>query len=221
MRQQVDGKLQSSDPSVYVVGDLAAFPQRRYGNVVTRQEHVQNARMSAAHAMSAIMAPQDTDEYDYLPYFYSRVWDLGWVVSAPAPAAVASTLRRLGTRCTVRKLHRYVCLAACRFVHLLQRACTDLDCTPVAGLCIPICDNCVLVACLQYYGNADGADPVFFGDPAAKKIGTWWVKGGKVVAGFLEGGSPDEQAAIKKVADLQPEAPSDLGSLGLDFASKL
>lgn len=39
--RQVNGQLQSSDPDVYVIGDVAAFPQPRFGGAVTRQEHVQ------------------------------------------------------------------------------------------------------------------------------------------------------------------------------------
>ena len=60
----------------------------RYGQDHTRQEHVTHARMSAAQAVTAIMAPGEAKDYDYLPFFYSRVFDLGWQVSAsstPSP----------------------------------------------------------------------------------------------------------------------------------------
>ena len=43
----------------------------------------------------------------------------------------------------------------------------------------------------------------------------------QVVGAFLEGGSNDENNALKKVAQTQPSAPEDLGSQGLEFASKL
>lgn len=43
----------------------------------------------------------------------------------------------------------------------------------------------------------------------------------QVVGAFLESGTPEENAAIKKVAAERPDAPSDLASLGLSFASKL
>ena len=43
----------------------------------------------------------------------------------------------------------------------------------------------------------------------------------QVVGAFLEGGTPEETAAIKKVADERPTAPSDIDMLGLDFAAKL
>ncbi len=43
------------------------------------QEHVANCRASAVHAVQSIMDPS-TGDYDYLPYFYSRIFDLGWQV---------------------------------------------------------------------------------------------------------------------------------------------
>eukprot|EP01024_Parvocaulis_polyphysoides_P052058 TRINITY_DN5127_c0_g1_i4.p3 TRINITY_DN5127_c0_g1~~TRINITY_DN5127_c0_g1_i4.p3 ORF type:complete len:106 (-),score=12.39 TRINITY_DN5127_c0_g1_i4:101-379(-) len=46
-----------------------------YGGTVQRQEHVTNCRQTAAQAVNAIMAPKQTDEYNYLPFFYSRVFD--------------------------------------------------------------------------------------------------------------------------------------------------
>jgi monodehydroascorbate reductase (NADH) len=38
---------------------------------------------------------------------------------------------------------------------------------------------------------------------------------------FLEGGTPEEQELMKKVAIEQPAAPEDLASQGIAFASKL
>jgi len=37
----VNGRLQTSDPDVYAIGDIALFPQPRFGNSTARQEHVQ------------------------------------------------------------------------------------------------------------------------------------------------------------------------------------
>lgn len=42
---QVNSQLQTSNPDVYAVGDIAAFPMTMYGGKVTRQEHVVNARL--------------------------------------------------------------------------------------------------------------------------------------------------------------------------------
>eukprot|EP00931_Biecheleriopsis_adriatica_P004316 TRINITY_DN106009_c0_g1_i1.p1 TRINITY_DN106009_c0_g1~~TRINITY_DN106009_c0_g1_i1.p1 ORF type:complete len:435 (-),score=119.40 TRINITY_DN106009_c0_g1_i1:108-1412(-) len=68
----VDAKMQTSDASVYAIGDVATFPSR-YGGL-TRCEHVDHARKSAAQAVQAAMglAPEP---YSYLPYFYTRVFE--------------------------------------------------------------------------------------------------------------------------------------------------
>lgn len=75
---------------------------------------------------------------------------------------------------------------------------------------------------LQLYGsNKPDDETVFFGDKSAKKFGTYFVRDGKVVGAFLEGGSDEENKALSKVAQQQPDAPADLGSQGISFASKL
>lgn len=74
---KVNGKMQSSNSSVYAVGDVAAFPVKLFGEI-RRLEHVDSARKSARHAVTAIMEPEKTGEFDYLPFFYSRVFTLSW-----------------------------------------------------------------------------------------------------------------------------------------------
>ena len=59
---------------------------------------------------------------------------------------------------------------------------------------------------------------VFFGDKKAKKFGTYWIKDGKVVGVFLEGGSNEDNEAIKSLSLERPAAPKDLDKRGLDFA---
>ena len=73
--------METSEADVYAAGDISAFPLKQEGGTVTRIEHVGHARLSAAHAMAEMLKPGSTDEYDYLPYFYSRVFDLHWDVS--------------------------------------------------------------------------------------------------------------------------------------------
>ena len=76
--------------------------------------------------------------------------------------------------------------------------------------------------CLQLYGsNAPDDEAVFFGDKSKKKFGTFFVRKGKVVGAFMEGGSDEENKSLAKIAEAQPDAPSDLASLGVSFASKL
>ena len=47
---QVNGKMQTSNPDIYAVGDVAAFPNSYGQSKMARQEHVANCRQSAKHA---------------------------------------------------------------------------------------------------------------------------------------------------------------------------
>ncbi|TXG58308.1 hypothetical protein EZV62_016137 [Acer yangbiense] len=155
---KTDAFFKTSVPDVYAVGDVATFPMKLY-NEIRRVEHVDHARKSAEQAVKAIKASEEgktIDEYDYLPFFYSRSFDLSW----------------------------------------------------------------------QFYGDNVG-DAVLFGDNDAAspthKFGSYWIKDGKVVGAFLEGGTPEENKAIAKVARVQP--PVDNLDLlikeGIGFASKI
>lgn len=75
---KVNGRVQTSNSSVYAVGDVAAFPVKLFGGDIRRLEHVDSARKTARHAVSAIMNPESTSDFDYLPFFYSRVFTLSW-----------------------------------------------------------------------------------------------------------------------------------------------
>ncbi|OVA16992.1 Pyridine nucleotide-disulfide oxidoreductase [Macleaya cordata] len=74
---KVNGRMQTSNSSVYAVGDVATFPVKLFGET-RRLEHVDSARKSAKHAIAAIMAPDKTQDFNYLPFFYSRVFTLSW-----------------------------------------------------------------------------------------------------------------------------------------------
>ncbi|KAI3845287.1 hypothetical protein MKW98_009353 [Papaver atlanticum] len=74
---KVNGLMQSSNSSVYAVGDVATFPVKLFGET-RRLEHVDSARKSAKHAVASLMAPNKTWDFDYLPFFYSRVFTLSW-----------------------------------------------------------------------------------------------------------------------------------------------
>ncbi|OVA05963.1 FAD-dependent pyridine nucleotide-disulfide oxidoreductase [Macleaya cordata] len=155
---KTDAFFKTSVPDVYAVGDVATFPMKLY-NEMRRVEHVDHARKSAEQAVKAIKAAEEgntTEVYDYLPYFYSRSFDLSW----------------------------------------------------------------------QFYGDNVG-DTVLFGDsdPASSKpkFGSYWIKDGKVVGAFLEGGTPEENKAIAKVARVQPsvENVDQLTKEGITFACKI
>jgi monodehydroascorbate reductase (NADH) len=81
---KVNGRMQTSDATVYAVGDVAAFPVALLGGDVRRFEHVDCARRTARRAVAAILERADGAEeqgkkgFDYLPFFYSRVFGLSW-----------------------------------------------------------------------------------------------------------------------------------------------
>ncbi|XP_019158493.1 PREDICTED: monodehydroascorbate reductase-like [Ipomoea nil] len=155
---KTDSFFKTNVPNVYAVGDVATFPLKLYSEL-RRVEHVDHARKSAEQAVKAIYASEkgtSIEEYDYLPYFYSRAFDLSW----------------------------------------------------------------------QFYGDNVG-ETVLFGDndptSANHKFGQYWIHNGKVIGAFLEGGTPEENKAIGKMARAQPPALSleELAKEGIDFATKI
>ncbi|XP_016510992.1 monodehydroascorbate reductase 5, mitochondrial-like isoform X1 [Nicotiana tabacum] len=69
----VDGQFRTSIPGIFAIGDVAAFPLKIY-NRIARVEHVDHARKSAQHCIKSLLTAH-THTYDYLPYFYSRVFE--------------------------------------------------------------------------------------------------------------------------------------------------
>ncbi|KAG2450649.1 hypothetical protein HYH02_004489 [Chlamydomonas schloesseri] len=92
---KVDYMMATSVPGVYAVGDVAAFPLTSVATGAVahaRQEHVTHCRSSAAQAVKAITSTSaPPPAYEYLPYFYSRVFNLSWVFYGEA-AADATTV---------------------------------------------------------------------------------------------------------------------------------
>jgi len=70
---EVDSLFRTSVPGIFAIGDVAAFPLKMY-NRIARVEHVDHARKSAHHCVETLLTSQ-TKAYDYLPYFYSRVFE--------------------------------------------------------------------------------------------------------------------------------------------------
>lgn len=70
---QVDNLFRTSSPGIFAIGDVAAFPLKIYDRIA-RVEHVDHARNSAQHCVEALLSAQ-TRPYNYLPYFYSRVFE--------------------------------------------------------------------------------------------------------------------------------------------------
>jgi 3-phenylpropionate/trans-cinnamate dioxygenase ferredoxin reductase subunit len=66
--------LQTTDPDVFVAGDVASVPYARYGRSI-RVEHWATALNQGPHAARAMLGA--TDPYPELPYFFSDQYDVG------------------------------------------------------------------------------------------------------------------------------------------------
>lgn len=71
----VDEFLQTSQPGIYAAGDIAHFPSKALGESM-RVEHRDNAE-AQGRAAGANMAGAKKP-YDYLPFFYSDLFELGF-----------------------------------------------------------------------------------------------------------------------------------------------
>lgn len=71
----VDEFLRTSNPSVYAAGDVANFSSPVLGKRL-RVEHEDNANTMGREAGRAMAGT--TNPYDYLPFFYSDLFDLGY-----------------------------------------------------------------------------------------------------------------------------------------------
>jgi 3-phenylpropionate/trans-cinnamate dioxygenase ferredoxin reductase component len=71
----VDAALRSSDPNIYAAGDVAAFHNSALGRRL-RVEHEDNALTMGRLAGQAMAGKLVS--YDYLPSFYSDLFDLGY-----------------------------------------------------------------------------------------------------------------------------------------------
>lgn len=78
----------------------------------------------------------------------------------------------------------------------------------------------------QFYGD-NVSKTILFGDNNPEspkpKFGTYWINNGEVVGVFLESGTPDENKAIAKVRNVQPQVQDVevLKKEGVEFASKI
>ena len=72
----VDATQQTSVHGVYAIGDTASFPSKMYKDFPARRKHVVNARQTAQYVVGSVLG--NTEAYDYLPYFFSRVLSLSW-----------------------------------------------------------------------------------------------------------------------------------------------
>lgn len=66
--------LQTTDPDVFVAGDIASVPYPRYGRAI-RVEHWATALNQGPHAARSMLGA--TEPYAELPYFFSDQYDVG------------------------------------------------------------------------------------------------------------------------------------------------
>ena len=76
----VDKFLRTSQPDIYAAGDMALAYNSALDRKV-RVEHENNARVmgkAAGKAMARHLAGAEAEAYDYLPFFYSDLFDVGY-----------------------------------------------------------------------------------------------------------------------------------------------
>ncbi|GAA2566421.1 NAD(P)/FAD-dependent oxidoreductase [Mycolicibacterium diernhoferi] len=78
----VDASLQTSDPDIYAVGDIAAARHPLFGDRI-RTEHWANALKQPAVAVAGVLG--NPGSYDELPYFFTDQYDLGMEYVGHAP----------------------------------------------------------------------------------------------------------------------------------------
>lgn len=78
----VDASLQTSDPDIYAVGDIAAARHPLFGDRI-RTEHWANALKQPAVAVAGLLG--NPGSYDELPYFFTDQYDLGMEYVGHAP----------------------------------------------------------------------------------------------------------------------------------------
>lgn len=71
----VNDALQTSDPNIFAAGDIAFFPAKSLEKSI-RVEHWNNAQVQGRYAGQNMAGAKNP--YDYLPYFYSDLFDLGF-----------------------------------------------------------------------------------------------------------------------------------------------
>ena len=75
---QVNKYMETTVKDVYSCGDMISFKSKYFGNKWIRLEHVRHARASAINAVKN-MVKGNTSAYDFLPIFYSVVFDRKWM----------------------------------------------------------------------------------------------------------------------------------------------
>ncbi|MFP3566412.1 NAD(P)/FAD-dependent oxidoreductase [Paraburkholderia sp. SIMBA_030] len=89
----VDEQLRTSDPSIFAIGDCAAFPYAFDGGDRLRLESVQNAVDQACYVARRIVGTADAPRYDQVPVFWSDQGGMRLQMAGVARRLDASVLR--------------------------------------------------------------------------------------------------------------------------------
>jgi len=90
----VDGRLRTSDPDVFAVGDCASFPHPLFGGRRMRLEAWRNAFDQGAFVARTLLGAEA--EYEAVPWFWSDQYDLCLQIAGLPDAGVEMVIRDLG-----------------------------------------------------------------------------------------------------------------------------
>jgi 3-phenylpropionate/trans-cinnamate dioxygenase ferredoxin reductase component len=90
----VDGRLRTSDPDIFAVGDCANFPHPLFGGRRMRLEAWRNAFDQGAFVARALLGAEA--EYEAVPWFWSDQYDFCLQIAGLPDAGVETVTRDLG-----------------------------------------------------------------------------------------------------------------------------
>jgi 3-phenylpropionate/trans-cinnamate dioxygenase ferredoxin reductase subunit len=90
----VDGRLRSSDPDIFAIGDCASFPHPLFGGRRIRLEAWRNAFDQGAFVARGLLGADA--EYEAVPWFWSDQYDLCLQIAGLPDAGVETVSRDLG-----------------------------------------------------------------------------------------------------------------------------
>ena len=90
----VDGRLRTSDPDIFAVGDCASFPHPLFGGRRMRLEAWRNAFDQGAFVARALLGADA--EYEAVPWFWSDQYDLCLQIAGLPDAGARTVTRDLG-----------------------------------------------------------------------------------------------------------------------------
>jgi 3-phenylpropionate/trans-cinnamate dioxygenase ferredoxin reductase subunit len=90
----VDGRMRTSDPAIFAIGDCASFPHPLYGGRRIRLEAWRNALDQGAFVAKSLLGA--SEDYQAVPWFWSDQYELCLQIAGLADGASQSVKRDLG-----------------------------------------------------------------------------------------------------------------------------